>query len=103
MIGPPDEQRDQLAAAAEAYDEALQPGSKIESDFELEHPGLARTVRMLNTVFRLDTGSDPSNSGEPPPPITQIGRFKVERCLGSGGFGSVWLGYDPLLKREVAI
>ena len=35
--------------------------------------------------------------------MEQIGRFKVLRRLGGGGFGEVWLGLDEAIKREVAI
>ena len=33
----------------------------------------------------------------------QIGRFRVIRRLGSGGFGVVFLAEDPVLRRQVAI
>ncbi len=33
----------------------------------------------------------------------QIGKYKVLKLLGKGGFGSVYLAFDPLLKRKVAI
>jgi serine/threonine protein kinase len=32
-----------------------------------------------------------------------IGRFEVRGRLGAGGFGIVYRGYDPQLKRDVAI
>jgi serine/threonine protein kinase/formylglycine-generating enzyme required for sulfatase activity len=32
-----------------------------------------------------------------------LGRFEIQGVLGTGGFGRVFLGYDPLLKRSVAI
>lgn len=32
-----------------------------------------------------------------------VGRYQLERLLGSGGFAQVWLAYDPLLERRVAI
>lgn len=37
------------------------------------------------------------------PPTLQIGRFRVESRIGSGGMGIVYLGYDPELERRVAI
>src|SRR5271154_5384660 len=33
----------------------------------------------------------------------QIGRYRVEKILGQGGFGLVYLAYDEQLQRRVAI
>lgn len=33
----------------------------------------------------------------------QFGRFRVERCLGEGGMGAVYLCHDPVLTRMVAV
>ena len=32
-----------------------------------------------------------------------IGRFRIEKILGQGGFGVVYLGRDVQLQRKVAI
>src|SRR5471032_2586584 len=40
-----------------------------------------------------------SSSGHPP----QIGRYRVEKILGQGGFGLVYLAHDDQLQRLVAI
>ncbi|HET6637079.1 MAG TPA: serine/threonine-protein kinase, partial [Streptomyces sp.] len=37
------------------------------------------------------------------PPPQQIGRYRVERILGTGAFGVVWLAYDDRLQAPVAI
>jgi serine/threonine protein kinase len=44
---------------------------------------------------------DAANEVVSPPPF--IGRFRVERILGQGGFGVVYLGHDDQLQRKVAI
>src|ERR1700730_14247361 len=40
-----------------------------------------------------------ASSGQP----RQIGRYRVEKVLGEGGFGRVYLAHDDQLKRPVAI
>ena len=48
---------------------------------------------------------DGANDNRPDPTEcpTQIGRYRVERFLGKGGYGRVYLGYDDQLQRHVAI
>src|SRR5262245_39928189 len=47
--------------------------------------------------------------GEPCPPAltesppTYVGRYRIERLLGKGGFGLVYLAHDDQLQRLVAI
>jgi serine/threonine protein kinase len=36
-------------------------------------------------------------------PWTHLGRFEIRRELGKGGFGIVYLAYDPVLGRELAL
>lgn len=41
--------------------------------------------------------------GAKDPPLEQLGRYRLEKILGRGGMGVVWLGFDPQLNRRVAI
>lgn len=107
MTGSADEPRDLLGLQAESYEQGVATGSAADTSFESDHPGLAKTLRLLNTVFPT-SGEDPTKSlngavNQDTDPLTQIGRFQVIRRLGSGSFGSVWLATDPVLKRQVAV
>ncbi len=56
-----------------------------------------------------NTGPPITFDGAVPPPDSngalpqQIGRYSISRVLGRGGLGIVYLGYDPPLKRWVAV
>ena len=43
--------------------------------------------------------ANPDDTGQ----LTHIGRFEIRRRLGMGGFGVVFLAYDPAIDREVAL
>ena len=34
---------------------------------------------------------------------TQVGRYKIERFLGQGGMGRLYLAVDPVIGRRLAI
>jgi len=42
-------------------------------------------------------------SGDAHPAPRQIGRYRIEKLLGKGGFGSVYLAHDSDLDRYVAV
>src|SRR5262249_53698866 len=73
-------------------------------------PDLAEPIR---TQFELDAAMDDGSTQwadatqlptipESSPP-KKVGRFQIERELGRGGFGIVYLAFDPQLGRHVAL
>ena len=52
------------------------------------------------------TQSHPGLPNDGPAPTVlpeSLGRFELRECLGQGGYGAVYRGFDTLLKRDVAI
>ena len=98
-----------IARASNCHDQ-LASESDAKSDSEFIDPKLAETIRLLNAVFREPGGDDITVSllGEDPPQAEQgipdkIQRFAIRGVLGSGGFATVYRGFDEVLQREVAI
>jgi tetratricopeptide (TPR) repeat protein len=48
-------------------------------------------------------GQPPAEGRSQPEGSQTIGRFRVQKLLGEGGFARVYLAYDPALERQVAI
>jgi hypothetical protein len=100
------------ASAAAALDEALdavQAGRPVDRDGLLaRYPELGDAVAALDHLVApcsrpaaaLDETVD-LVQGELLP--AQIGPYRIERELGRGGFGVVYLAFDPDLKRRVAL
>lgn len=75
-------------------------------DFRRRFPADVAVIEAAWNVRRAakstrDPGSTIVATTEPAPQT--IGRFRIIRQLGSGGFGAVYLCHDPRLDRNVAI
>jgi serine/threonine-protein kinase len=99
---PPD---DEVAAALDAALDALQAGKPFDRAALLaRHPELAEAVAALeHLVCTHSTRSERTATLSPTPAPEHIGPYRVERELGVGGFGVVYLAYDPNVKRHVAL
>jgi tRNA A-37 threonylcarbamoyl transferase component Bud32 len=95
----------EVAAALDAFLDDLQKGRPVDRQAVLaRHPELNGALALLEQLVpdhptRLD-------SGGPVPPTSmpqQVGPYRIEKALGTGGFGVVYLAFDLDLKRRVAL
>src|SRR3970040_1001858 len=65
---------------------------------------LSRAKQMSETVILGGGARHPGGSPHPPAgEKPKFGRFEVQKELGKGAMGVVYLGKDPKIGREVAI
>ncbi len=104
---------DDLADVLAACDEALAGGepAALAADSGLP-PAQARLLKNLACVRRLrqvwprqaSTLTDGKKAaGSERPILERLGRFQIGKELGCGGFGIVYLAFDPQLARTVAL
>ncbi|HKI36754.1 MAG TPA: serine/threonine-protein kinase [Gemmataceae bacterium] len=98
---PPREE--EMAAALDEAVAALLAGRPLDRARLLaRYPQLAEALAGLERLAGLSNTVAESRA-EPGPLPERIGPYKVERELGAGGFGVVYLAYDPDVKRRVAL
>ena len=91
------------------YFDKVDSGELVDpQDFINANPDVARELtsffKDLGTVNTLvDDATTPADKLQPEPIPEKIDRFEVQAVLGEGGFGRVFLAFDEVLQRHVAI
>jgi serine/threonine protein kinase/formylglycine-generating enzyme required for sulfatase activity len=97
---------DEFGVIADEFVDAFRQGKNPSvEEFARRYPKQADEIHeILPALVLMEAakGEDDASGGGVSAP-TQIGRYRVERLLGKGGFGLVYLAYDDQLQRPVAI
>src|SRR5438552_3076714 len=101
MSANADDTEEQFLDLLAACDDALAAGAA--ADTSTPGPDLQpRLERDLACVRRLRRVLG-QPAAAPALPWTTLGRFQLRHELGRGGCGIVYLAFDPLLNRQVAL
>ncbi len=94
-----------------AYHEALLKGTApppiddatLPLDLVNDLHGIQACLELLDTVRQETTSAKLSAPVKNSPPASYVGRFRIIRELGRGGYGIVFLAFDPRLERKIAL
>lgn len=105
-MGP--EREDSLRGESESRTTANNSGSPNALSSESESRSSADPMENTRAFEGVRSGDEadahpPDATAQSADIPTTLGRFKINGVLGSGGFGTVYLGFDDQLKRNVAI
>ena len=88
----------QLALQRPASERSPFLASQCGSDHELR-----REIESLFTSADAGTVRIPGGRAPEPAPLRRLGKYELRKEIGRGGFGSVYIAWDPVVEREVAI
>jgi serine/threonine-protein kinase len=107
---------DSLAPLLAAFDEGLavgrEPDLVVPPELAADFDACLLVLRLLNEAWPRPSAADTTidqrgpaavRHDAPAVPGERLGRFQVLSELGQGGFGVVYLAYDPTLARRVAV
>jgi eukaryotic-like serine/threonine-protein kinase len=80
----------------------LQALIAIDQSTSIDSPVATTVLSNIGSYDRSTNAGKESENGETQPPQF-IGRYRIGKLLGKGGFGLVYLGFDDQLSRQVAI